>query len=146
MTQTSTLNRPLFFISNLFVTIVAVLSMLLPAKPNNVTLNVSAPVTTETTVITFEIENRTRRTISYPEESFCLEEQTADGWNPVEEVDHGVNEPMYQQRTGLTAKEQIDLSTVYGGPLGAGVYRLTFFYNVGSAHCSAQTTFTVTAM
>lgn len=146
MTQASTLNRPLFFIGNFFVTIVAVLSMLLPAKPNNVTLNVSAPVTTETTVITFEIENRTRRTIYFPEESYIFETQTDDGWTALEVLPHDVIEPMYELRTGLTTTEQVPLEILFGGPLGAGVYRLTFFYNVGSAHCSAQTTFTVTAM
>ena len=143
MSETSTPTRTLFLISNFFVTVLAVLSLLLPAKPDNVKLQVQTPVTTQTTVIAFTVENRTRRTVYYPEESYAFEKQTGDGWEALAYLPHGVIEPMYEQRTGLTVTQTADLKVLFGGPLDVGTYRLTFFYNVGGDRCSAQTVFTV---
>lgn len=134
-----------FSIRYFFVVLLAALAMLLPAKPNDVKLTVQTPVTTETTAITFTVENRTRRTVYYPEESYAFEKQTEDDWEELDYLPHFVIEPMYEQRTGLTVTQTANLDVLFGGPLDAGTYRLTFFYTVGGERCSAQTTFTVTA-
>ena len=143
MSKTTT--QPLFSIRFILLAVLAVLAMLLPAKPNDVRLTVQTPVTTETTAVTFTVENRTRRTISYPEESFAFEKQTDAGWEALEVLPHAVIEPMYEQMTGLTVTQTVHLELLFGGTLDAGTYRLTFFYTIGANRCSAETVFTVTA-
>lgn len=53
------------FFSTILAIFMSILSVILPAKPDNVIVTVR-PVTTETAIITFECENNTRRTISRP--------------------------------------------------------------------------------
>ncbi len=141
--MSETASNPLYFIRYGFLAILAMLLMLLPAKPDSVTLRVHTPVTTDTSSIRFEIENHTRRTIRYPEESYLLETQTDTGWAALDVLDHAVIEPMYEQLNGLTVTEQIPLETLYGGLLQQGTYRLTFFYHVAGERHSTQTKFTV---
>ncbi len=141
--MSETTNNPLYIIRYGFLAILALLLMLLPAKPDSVTLRVQTPVTSDDLSIRFEIENHTRRTIRYPEESYLLEQQTDTGWAALDVLDHAVIEPIYEQMNGLAVTEKIPLVILYGGPLQPGTYRLTFFYHVADARHSAQTTFTV---
>ncbi|MBE6786128.1 MAG: hypothetical protein E7538_07860 [Ruminococcaceae bacterium] len=120
--------------STIFSTILAifmsVLSVILPAKPDNVKVTVR-PVTTESAIITFECENNTRRTINRPN-VISIEKKDENGDWQNANVAYGYTEVAYSIHHGGNAVDSIELGNLFEDfdGLEKGEYRINVKYRL----------------
>ena len=116
------------FFSTILAIFMSILSVILPAKPDNVIVTVR-PVTTETAIITFECENNTRRTISRPYVTSIEKKDNNGNWQNTN-IAYGYTEEAYSIRHSGEAVDSIelgDISETFEG-LEKGVYRINVKY------------------
>ena len=116
------------FFSTILAIFMSILSVILPAKPDNVIVTVR-PVTTESAIITFECENNTRRTISRPYVTSIEKKDDNGDWQNIN-IAYGYTEEAYSIRHGGRAVDSIelgDISETFEG-LEKGVYRINVKY------------------
>ena len=118
------------FLSTVLAILMSVLSVVYPAKPENVKVTVR-PVTTQSSGIVFECENRTRRTISRPEVVSIEKKDENDNWQSVD-VSYGRTEEYYNVAPGVSATDSIILGKFFDEFEGfeKGEYRLTIEYTL----------------
>lgn len=116
------------FFSTILAIFMSILSVILPAKPDNVIVTVR-PVTTETAIITFECENNTRRTISRPYVTSIEKKDNNGNWQNTN-VAYGYTEEAYSIRHGGKAVDSIELGDIFETfeGLKKGEYRINVKY------------------
>lgn len=116
------------FFSTILAIFMSILSVILPAKPDNVIVTVR-PVTTETAIITFECENNTRRTISRPYVTSIEKKDESGNWQNTN-VAYGYTEEAYSIRHGGKAVDSIELGDIFETfeGLEKGEYRINVKY------------------
>ncbi len=134
------------FLSTVLAILMSVLSVVYPAKPENVKLTVR-PVTTQSAEITFECENYTRRTIDKP--TVCaIEKKDENGnWQSVN-ISYGWTDIGYDLSPGERVVESIIFHSITDEhqALEKGEYRLTIEYTLKADRITAYASdeFTVT--
>lgn len=116
------------FFSTILAIFMSVLSVILPAKPDNVNVTVR-PVTTETAIITFECENNTRRTIDRPHVTSIEKKDENGNWQNTD-IAYGYTEEAYSIRHGGSAVDSIELGDIFEDfeGLEKGEYRINVKY------------------
>lgn len=116
------------FFSTILAIFMSILSVILPAKPDNVIVTV-IPVTTETAIITFECENNTRRTIDRPYVTSIEKKDENGNWQNTNIV-CGCTDEAYSIRHGGSAVGSIELGDIFETfeGLEKGEYRINVKY------------------
>lgn len=116
------------FFSTIIAIFMSILSVILPAKPDNVKVTVR-PVTTETAIITFECENNTRRTIDRPHVTSIEKKDEYGNWQNTN-IAYGYTEEAYSIRHGGSVVDSIELGDIFEDfeGLEKGEYRLNVKY------------------
>ncbi|MGN1348326.1 MAG: immunoglobulin-like domain-containing protein [Acutalibacteraceae bacterium] len=116
------------FFNTILAIFMSILSVILPAKSNNVNVTVR-PVTTETARITFECENNTWRTISRPCVTSIEKKDENGEWQNVN-IAFGYTEEYYSIHHGRSAVDSIELGDPFEEFTGLekGEYRITVKY------------------
>ena len=116
------------FFSTILAIFMSILSVILPAKSDNVIVTVR-PVTTETAIITFECENNTRRTISRPYVTSIEKKDDNGDWQNAN-IAYGYTEEAYSIRHGGRAVDSIELGDIFDDfeSLEKGEYRINVKY------------------
>lgn len=116
------------FFSTIIAIFISVLSVILPAKPDNVKVIVR-PVTTETAIITFECQNNTRRTIDRPH-VISIEKKDENGDWQNANIAYGYTEEAYSIRHGGSSVDSIELGNIFEEfeGLEKGEYRINVKY------------------
>lgn len=116
------------FFSTILAIFMSILSLILPAKPDNVIVTVR-PVTTETAIITFECENNTRRTISRPYVTSIEKKDENGNWQNAN-IAYGYTEEAYSIRHSGKAVDSIELGDIFETfeGLEKGEYRINVKY------------------
>ena len=134
------------FLSTVLAILMSVLAVVYPAKPENVKVTVR-PVTTQSSGITFECENRTRRTIDKPTVSAIEKKDENGNWQSVD-VTYGWTDIGYNLSPGESAVDSIILGNFFDEFEGfeEGEYRLTVKYTLKADGITAYASgeFTVT--
>ena len=116
------------FFSTIIAIFMSILSVILPAKPDNVKVTVR-PVTTETAIITFECENNTRRTIDRPHVTSIEKKDENGNWQNTN-IAYGYTEEAYSIRHGGSVVDSIELGDIFEDfeGLEKGEYRINVKY------------------
>ena len=121
------------FISRILAILMTLVSILMPAKPDNVEVTVK-DMTTESACITFTCVNNTGRRMDRPE--IKMIEKNVDGeWEEVQ-TGYFMTEIAYYVNPGFSCTESVELCNldedfnVIYTHLEPGVYRLTVKYGV----------------
>lgn len=116
------------FFSTIIAIFMSILSVILPAKPDNVKVTVR-PVTTETAIITFECENNTRRTIDRPYVTSIEKKDENGNWQNTN-IAYGYTEEAYSIRHGGSVVDSIEIGDPFEEFKGLekGEYRLNVKY------------------
>ena len=116
------------FFSTIIAIFMSILSVILPAKPDNVKVTVR-PVTTETAIITFECENNTRRTIDRPHVTSIEKKDENGNWQNTN-IAYGYTEEAYSIRHGISSVDSIELGDIFEDfeGLKKGEYRFNVKY------------------
>ena len=116
------------FFSTIIAIFMSILSVILPAKPDNVKVTVR-PVTTESTAIVFECENNTRRIIDRPGVASIEKKDENGNWQRVN-MNYIFTEEYYAIYPGKSAVDSIGmLSESFDAyKLQKGEYRITITY------------------
>ena len=121
------------FISNVLAVIMTLISIIMPAKPNNVELTVRK-ITTESTSISFEIKNNTGRLMGRPNVSLIEKKDENGKWQKAD-INFGQTEEYYNIYPGMSAVDSVFLaseSPEESSMLSEGEYRLTVSYRIGT--------------
>lgn len=125
----------------------AIASIFVIGNANNVDVTIDEAITTQSSAITFSMENKTGKIISQLNE-VIVERKTDDGWTAVSEVAFMRNDIGITINPGEIYKTSIYTDSYLGeSHLTAGTYRLTVSYNCHSLtqkQGSASVEFTVT--
>ncbi len=118
------------FFSTIIAIFMSILSVILPAKPDNVKVTVR-PVTTETAIITFECENNTRRTIDRPHVTSIEKKDENGNWQNTN-IAYGYTEEAYSIRHGGSVVDSIELGDIFEDfeGLEKGEYRINVKYSL----------------
>ena len=116
------------FFSTIMAIFMSILSVILPAKPDNVKVTVR-PVTTETAIITFECENNTRRTIDRPHVTSIEKKDENGNWQNTN-IAYGYTEEAYSIYHGRSSVDSIEIGDPFEEFKGLekGEYRLNVKY------------------
>ena len=116
------------FFSKILVVFWTFMAIFLPARPDNVKVKV-IPVTTESTAITFECENNTRRTIDRPYVTSIEKKDENGNWQNTN-IAYGYTEEAYSIYHGRSSVDSIELGDIFEDfeGLKKGEYRLNVKY------------------
>lgn len=121
------------FFSTVLAIIMTLISIIMPAKPNNVKITVRQ-TTTESSSIVFEVQNNTGRLMSRPHVA-SIEKKDINGQWQKADFTYGWTEEAYNIYPGMSATDSVFFSTYdpnYIPPLTKGEYRLTLEYKIGN--------------
>ena len=121
------------FLSTVLAMIMTLISIIMPAKPNNIKITVRQ-TTTESSSIVFEVQNNTGRLVSRPHVTL-IEKKDGNGQWQKADFTYGWTEEAYNIYPGMSATDSVFFSTHepdYTPPLTKGEYRLTLEYKTGN--------------
>ncbi len=116
-------------LSKVLAVFFTVMSIFLPAQPENTEISVSQ-VTTKSTSLSFELKNNTGRIIGRPLVSMIEKQDENGNWQEAD-IGFGYTEITYNVYPGQSTVEGIIFSPLCN--LEKGIYRLTVEYSVKSA-------------
>ena len=120
-------------ISKILAVFFTVMSIFLPAQPENVEITIRQ-VTTESSSLSFELTNNTGRMIGRPLVALIEKQDENGNWQEAD-VGFGYNEIAYNVYPGQSTSEGVSLAALHGNDsyiLEKGLYRITVEYPVKS--------------
>lgn len=121
------------FLNTVLAMIMTLISIIMPAKPNNIKITVRQ-TTTESSSIVFEVQNNTGRLMSRPNVAL-IEKKDGNGQWQKADFTYSWTEEYYNIYPGMSATDSVFFSTHepdYTPPLTKGEYRLTLEYKTGN--------------